>query len=109
MLATSCVAELNVQELIVIPDPKVQAAPFWKFVPVTVTVHCRPCSQVVGVAPLTVGAGNELGRRISTHARSALVVSAARLAPTWIANRGLLSTNEGIPVSPIHVVPPFTE
>src|SRR5262249_43161817 len=34
MLAVSCVAELNVQELTVIPAPKLHVAPLWKLLPV---------------------------------------------------------------------------
>ena len=38
MLAVSCVAELNVQELTVIPAPKLHVAPLWKLLPVRTTL-----------------------------------------------------------------------
>ena len=38
MLAVSCVAELNVHELTVIPAPKLHVAPLWKLLPVRMTL-----------------------------------------------------------------------
>src|SRR5438445_13222232 len=38
MLAVSCVAELNVHELTVMPAPKLQVAPLWKLLPVMMTL-----------------------------------------------------------------------
>ena len=38
MLAVSCVAELNVQELTVIPAPKLHVAPLWKLLPMRMTL-----------------------------------------------------------------------
>ena len=38
ILAVSCVPELNVQELTVMPAPKLHVAPLWKLLPVRMTL-----------------------------------------------------------------------
>src|SRR5215470_9320705 len=57
-LAVSCVAETKVQELTVIPLPKLHVAPLWKLLPVIPTLpSVCPCLPLLGVTPLTVGGG----------------------------------------------------
>ena len=57
MLAVSCVLELNVQEFTVIPEPKMQVAPFKKFVPANTTFNVCPWPPELGVAEVKVGGG----------------------------------------------------
>src|SRR5882762_9023910 len=74
MLAVSCVAELKVHEFTVIPAPKLQVAPLWKFVPtMTTLVRVWPCAPLIGVTEVMVGAG----------ATAPVTVKALALLPLW--------------------------
>jgi len=61
------------------PLPKLHVAPLWKLLPVMITLpSVCPCTPVLGVTPLTTGAG---GLRISTHTKSAVSDVPGRLEP----------------------------
>ena len=51
-------AELKVQELTVIPAPKLQVAPLWKLLPEMMTLgKLCPCAPELGLTEVTEGGG----------------------------------------------------
>ncbi len=90
-LAVSCVADPNVHAVTVMPAPKLHVAPLTKFVPVTITTRLCPGLPVVGLTPVTVGAG--AGTNVVT------VKALARL-PLWAS--GLVTVTVRVPsVAPV--------